>query len=122
MKIPIKRSLKDEEREFDSNFPSSDFSTENNFDEDIPESPLIDVTVKKLSRTFDDLDNLTSNVTRARNLWWHKTELEEDEFVEVMEKAAAITKREISKSNIRKSKMAYFFAILEGELGLKDGK
>jgi DNA-binding transcriptional ArsR family regulator len=115
--------LEKKEREIsNSKPPSPSFSTENNFDEDVPESPLIVFTVDKLSRTFKDLHHLSSNITRARRLWWHKTDLEEKGFVEVMEKAAAITKQKIGKSNIRKSKMAYFFAVLEDKLGLRGKK
>ena len=123
MKIPIKRPLKDKEREFDSNFPSSDFSTESYCDDDIPEGSLIDNTIDKLSCTFGDPDHLKkSNKTRARNLWRNRPELEEEEFAEIIEKAAAITKGEISKGNVqRDKKMAYFFAVLEDKLGLREG-
>jgi DNA-binding Lrp family transcriptional regulator len=122
MKIPIKIPSEDEERKFDSNFPSPDFSTENYRDNELPESPLLDITVEKLSRTFGDLHHLRSNIPRARRLW-KKTELEEEEFVEVIEKAAAITKQEISKGNVQSDKkMAYFFAVLEDKLGLREKK
>jgi hypothetical protein len=132
-RLPVKRlaalpkdepSVKDQplekkEREIsNSKLPSSPFSTENYSDDEPPESAFIDITVDKLSRTFGDPDRLRkSNRTRARRLWG-KTELEDEEFVEVVEKAAAITKR---KCNIR-SKMAYFFAVLEDKLGLRDRK
>ena len=121
MKIPIKRPSKDEERKFDSNFPSSDFSTESYCDDELPESPLIDITVDKLSRVFGDLDNLRSNITRAKRLWWNKTGLEEEEFVEVMEAAKRITLDAVSKGQVkdRDKKMAYFFAVLEDKLGLR---
>jgi len=120
MKIPIKRPLKDKEREFDSNFPSSEFSTESYCDDDIPEGSLIDTTIEKLSRTFGDLHHRRSNETHARNLWRNRPELEEEEFAEIMEKAAAITKGEISKGNVQRDKrMAYFFAVLEDQLGLR---
>jgi DNA-binding Lrp family transcriptional regulator len=122
MKIPIKRSLKDKEREIsNSNFPSSDFSTESYCDDDIPEGSLIDTTIEKLSCTFGDPDHLKkSNKTRARNLWRNRPELEEEEFAEIIEEAAAITKGEISKGNVQRDKrMAYFFAVLEDQLGLR---
>jgi DNA-binding MarR family transcriptional regulator len=119
MKIPIKRPLKDKEREFDSNFPSSEFSTESYCDNDIPEGSLIDITIEKLSRTFGDLHHRRSNKTHARNLWRNRPELEEEEFAEVIEEAAAITKGKISKGNVQRDKrMAYFFAVLEDKLGL----
>jgi GntR family transcriptional regulator len=112
--------LEKKEREIsNSKLPSSPFSTENYCDDELPESPLIGITVEKLSRTFGDLHHLKSNITRARRLWG-KTELEEEEFVEIMEKAAAITKGEISKGNVQRDKrMAYFFAVLEDQLGLR---
>jgi DNA-binding MarR family transcriptional regulator len=120
MKIPTKRPLKDKEREFDSNFPSSDFSTESYSDDEIPESPLIDITVDKLSRTFGDLHHLRSNKTHARNLWRNRPELKEKEFAEIIEEAAAITKGEISKGKVQRDRrMAYFFAVLEDQLGLR---
>jgi len=105
-----------------SKLPSSPFSTENNSDEGIPESPLIVVTVKKLSAFFGD-ENVKSNTTQARRLWWNETDLDEEEFVEVMEQAKLITAGEWSKGNIRGSPMAYFWGVVKkGELGLKDGK
>jgi DNA-binding MarR family transcriptional regulator len=123
MKIPIKRPLKDKEREFDSNFPSSEFSTESYCDDDIPEGSLIDTTIEKLSCTFGDPDHLKkSNKTRARNLWRNRPELEEEEFAEIIEEAAAITKGEISKGKVQRDRrMAYFFAVLEDKLGLREG-
>jgi hypothetical protein len=114
--------LEKKEREIsNSNFPSSDFTTESYCDDDIPEGSLMDSTVDKLSRTFGDPDRLKkSNKTRAKNLWRNRPELEEEEFVEIIEKAAAITKGEISKGNVQRDKrMAYFFAVLEDKLELR---
>jgi hypothetical protein len=113
---------KETEREIsNSKLPSSSFSTENNPDEGIPESPFIDITVEALSAFFGD-ESVTSNITRARRLWWYETDLEEDEFVEVMQQAKRITAGVRSKGNIRGRPMAYFFGVLEGELGLRDGR
>ena len=114
---------KQTEREIsNSKLPSSSFSTENNPDDDIPESPLIVFTVKNLSALFRD-ESVTSNITQARRLWWNETDLEEEEFVEVMQQAKLITAGEWSKGNIRGSPMAYFWGVVKkGELGLKDGK
>jgi hypothetical protein len=110
--------LEKKEREnSNSKPPSLSFSTENNFDEGIPESPLIVFTVKKLSAFFRD-ESVKSNITQARRLWWNETELEEEEFVEVMQQAKRITAGEWSKGNIRGSPMAYFFAVLRDKLGL----
>ena len=114
--------------------PSSPFSTESYCDDELPESPLhddeppesplIDITVKKLSRIFKDMHHLKSNITRAKRLWWYETEREEEEFVEVMEAARSITQKAVSKSQVRDEgkRMAYFFAVLEDKLGLRDGK
>jgi hypothetical protein len=99
------------------------FSTENNLDEGISESPLIFFTVDKLSRTFGDPHHLIkSNKTRARRLWG-KTELEEEEFVEVMEAAKRITLEAVSKGQVkdRGKRMAYYFAVLEDKLGFRAG-
>jgi hypothetical protein len=114
--------LEKKEREIsNSKPPSSPFSTESYCDDDIPEGSLVDNTVDKLSRTFGDPDHLKkSNKTRAKNLWRNRPELKEEEFVEIIEKAAAITKGEISKGNVQRDKrMAYFFAVLEDKLGLR---
>jgi hypothetical protein len=113
---------KETEKEIsNSNFPSPDFSTESCCDDDIPEGSLIDTTIEKLSCTFGDPDHLKkSNKTRARNLWRNRSELEEEEFAEVIEKAAAITKGKISKGKVQRDRrMAYFFAVLEDQLGLR---
>jgi len=113
---------KETEREIsNSKLPSSSFSTENNPDEGIPESPFIDITVEALSAYFGD-ESVTSNRTQARRLWWNKIELEEEEFVEVMQQAKRITAGVWSKGIIRGRPMAYFFRVLEGELGLRGRK
>ena len=121
----VKEQPLERERELsNSKPPSSPFSTENYCDDEPPEGSIIDITVKKLSRTFGDTAPLSSNITRARRLWWNKTELEEKEFVEVMEAAKRITLEAVSKSQVkdRDKRMAYFFAVLEDKLGLRDGK
>jgi hypothetical protein len=112
--------LEKKEREIsNSKPPSSSFSTESCCDDDIPESPLIVFTVKNLSAFFGD-ESVTSNITQARRLWWNETELEEEEFVEVMEQAKRIAAGEWSKGNIRGSPMAYFWGVVKkGELGLR---
>jgi hypothetical protein len=114
--------LEKKEREIsNSKPPSSSFSTENNPDEGIPESPFIDSTVKALSAYFGD-ESVTSNRKHARRLWRNETDLEEDEFVEVMQQAKRITAGVWWKGIIRGSPMAYFFAVLEDKLGLRDGR
>ena len=113
--------LEKKEREIsNSKLPSSSFSTENDPDEGIPESPFIDITVEKLARTLGDTAPLRSSITRTRRLWY-KTELEEEEFVEFMEAAKRITLDAVSKSQVRdrNKKMAYFFAVLKDILGLE---
>jgi GntR family transcriptional regulator len=112
--------LEKKEREIsNSKLPSSPFSTEGYCDNDIPESPLIVSTVEKLSDFFGD-ESVTSNITQARRLWWNETEMEEEEFVEVMEQAKRIAAGEWSKGNIRGSPMAYFWGVVKkGELGLR---
>jgi DNA-binding MarR family transcriptional regulator len=122
MKIPIKRPLKDEERRFDSNFPSSNFSTETEEDDDFS-GEAIAITIDKLSRKFGDMDHLSANITRAHNLW-DRTGMYEEDFVERMEEAARATLQAVSKSQVRDrdKRMAYFFAVLEDKLGLRDGR
>jgi DNA-binding MarR family transcriptional regulator len=124
---PIRKPLKkpsngDEEREFDSNFPSSDFSTETEDDDDFT-SEAIAITIEKLSRKFWDTEHLTANITRAHNLW-DQTCMYEEDFVEAMEEAARVTLEAVSKSQVRdrNKKMAYFFAVLEDKLGLREKK
>jgi len=111
--------LEKKEKEIsNSKLPSSPFSTESCCDDDIPESPLIVFTVKNLCAFFGD-ENVKSNITQARRLWWNETELEEEEFVEILEKAKLIAAGEWSKGNIRGSPMAYFWGVVKkGELGL----
>ena len=114
-----KTTEKETEREIsNSKPPSLSFSTESYCDDDIPESPLIVFTVKNLCAFFGD-ENVKSNITQARRLWWNETELEEEEFVEILEKAKLIAAGEWSKGNIRGSPMAYFWGVVKkGELGL----
>jgi GntR family transcriptional regulator len=110
---------KKEEEVSNSKPPSSSFSTESCCDDDIPESPLIVFTVKNLCAFFGD-ENVTSNITQARRLWWNETELDEEEFVEVMQQAKRIAAGEWSKGKIRGRPMAYFWGVVKkGELGLE---
>ncbi len=120
---PFKKPWKgDEERKFDSNFPSSDFTTETEEDDDFS-SEAIAITIDKLSRKFGDMDHLSANITRAHNLW-DRTCMYEEDFIERMEEAARATLEAVSKSQVRDrdKRMAYFFAVLEDKLGLRDGK
>jgi len=52
---------------------------------------------------------------------WARTELGEDEIVDKVQEARDITKGKISSSLVknRDKKMAYFFRVLEGLLGLQ---
>ena len=119
MKIPIKRPSKANERKFDSNFPSCDFSTETEEDDDFT-SEAIAITIDKLSRKFADTGHLSANITQAHNLW-DRTGMYEEDFLEEVEGAARVTLEAVSKSQVRdrNKKMAYFFAVLKDKLGLE---
>ena len=82
---------------------------------------FLQITIKTCSRDFNDLDHLKSNITRAKNIW-QQTELSESEFVAQIYEARKVTKQRISRSAVhdRDKKMAYFFAVLEDILGLKE--
>ena len=111
-----KTTEKETEREIsNSKPPSSSFSTETEWDDTPPEGGLIETAIDGVSRFFRD-ENIESNKTRANRLW-NKTELKEKEFVEVVQQAKLITANRWS--NITNSKMAYFFAVLEDQLGLR---
>jgi hypothetical protein len=113
------KPLEKKEREIsNSKLPSSSFSSEIERDDTPPEGGFIEAIIEGLSRLFRD-ENTKSNRTRAKRLWG-KTDLEEKEFVEAIQQAKRITANRWS--SIRNSKMAYFFAVLENELGLGDGK
>jgi len=118
---PLKKPSKgDEERKFDSNFLSSDFTTETEEDDDFT-SEAIAITTKKLSRKFGDMDHLTANITQAHNLW-DRTGMYEEDFVEAMEGAARVTLEAVSKSQVkdRDKRMAYFFVVLKDKVGLRE--
>jgi len=84
-------------------------------------SPWIETIIETCSRDFWDIEHLNSNITRAYNLW-ARTDLDEAEFADKIQEARRITKQRISLSAVhdRNKKMAYFFAVLEDMLGLKD--
>ena len=103
-----------------SNFPSSDFSTETEWDDTPPEGGFIETAIDGISRFFGD-KSMKSNRTHAKRLW-RESGLEEEEFVEVMQQAKRITAEEWSKGNIREKPIQYFFGVLNNELGLEDGK
>jgi len=104
------------------NFLSSDFTTETEEDDDFT-GEAIAITTDKLSRKFGDVHHLNANITRAHNLW-DRTRMYEEDFVEAMGRAARATLDAVSKSQVRdrSKRMAYFFAVLEDKLGLRDGK
>ena len=83
-------------------------------------SAFVETVIKTCSVDFRDTNHLTSNITHAYNLWV-KTDLDEEEFVEAIQKARKITKERVSLSGVhnRGKKMAYFFSVLEDVLGLK---
>jgi hypothetical protein len=86
-------------------------------------SPELEVVIETCSREFDDMQHLESNLTRAFNLW-AQTKLDEEGILAQVLKARARTKRQISISAIRdrEKKMAYFFAVLESLLELRQPK
>ena len=84
-------------------------------------SSWIETIIDTCSRDFWDIEHLSSNITRAYNLW-ARTDFGEQEFADKLQEARRITKERISLSAVqdRDKKMAYFFAVLEDVLGLKD--
>jgi len=103
--------------------PSSNLSTPN--EEDIEEliSPELEILIETCSREFDDMPHLESNQTRAFNLW-AKTRYDAAEMLVRTRQARETTKLRIGSSAVknRQKKMAYFFAVLEDVLGLKQAK
>ena len=101
--------------------PSSSFSKEDEDEQEILTSRQLELLIETCSREFNDLQHLQSNLTRAFNLW-AKTELDEQGMIEKTLEARRITKGRISLSAVhdRGKKMAYFFAVLEDLLGLRN--
>jgi hypothetical protein len=103
--------------------PSSNLSISN--EEDIEElvSPELEILIETCSREFDDLAHLESNLTRAFNLW-AKTRFDEAEMLARVRQARETTKQRVGSSAVRnrQKKMAYFFAVMEDVLGLKQAK
>ena len=79
--------------------------------------------VSDLSSEFIDTASIEASTTRAVNLY-RKSELSLEQFIDIMTEARAITKERMAsiKKKTRegdKSKMAYFFAVLEDRLSLE---
>ncbi len=79
--------------------------------------------VSDLSSEFIDTASIEASTTRAVNLY-RKSELSLEQFIDIMTEARAITKERMAsiKKKTRegdKSKMAYFFAVLEDRLGVE---
>jgi hypothetical protein len=79
--------------------------------------------VSDLSTEFIDTASVESSTTRAVNLY-RKSGLSLEEFIDIMTEARAITKERMASikkknSDGDKSKMAYFFAVLEDRLALE---
>jgi hypothetical protein len=92
---------------------------------DMPEEELssleLETLIETCSREFDDMQHLESNLTRAFNLW-ARTRLDEAGMLARAREARAVTKRQVSSSAVRDrgKRMAYFFAVLEGMLKLRE--
>lgn len=103
--------------------PSSNLSISK--EEEIEEliSLELETLIETCSREFDDMEHLQSNLSRAFNLW-AKTRFDEAEMLAYVRQARETTKQRISSSVVRnrQKKMAYFFAVLEDVLGLKQAK
>jgi len=91
----------------------------------MPEEELssleLETLIETCSREFDDMQHLESNLTRAFNLW-ARTRLDEAGMLARAREARAVTKRQVSSSAVRDrgKRMAYFFAVLEGMLKLRE--
>lgn len=85
------------------------------------ESAELETLIETCSREFYDMGHLKSNVTRAYNLW-ARTAFTESEMVAKVLEARRTTKLRVSSSAIhdRGKRMAYFFAVLEDVLSLRD--
>lgn len=85
-------------------------------------SSELETFIETCSREFGDMEHLASNLTRAFNLW-ARTRFDEAEMLSRAQQARDRTKQRIGSSAVRnrQKKMAYFFAVLEDVLGLKDG-
>lgn len=103
--------------------PSSNLSTPNGKNVEELASPELEVLVETCSREFSDMEHLESNLTRAFNLW-ARTRFDEAEMIIRTRRARETTKQRIGSSAVknRDKKMAYFFAVLEDVLGLKQAK
>ena len=99
----------------------SDDNPDKDADLEILESQELELLIETCSREFDDMTHLESNVTRALNLW-AKTRFDEAEMLAHVRQARETTKKRVSSSGVRdrQKKMAYFFAVLEDVLGLRD--
>lgn len=99
----------------DSNSKSPSLSSKDSY------SPYVTTVIDTCSRDFHDVEHLPSNIARAHNIW-AQTDLAEAEFIDRVHEARRITKQRISRSAIhnRNKKMAYFFAVLEDVLGLRE--
>ena len=101
---------------------SSISSPDKELDEELI-SPELEALIETCSREFDDMKHLASNLTRAFNLW-AKTRFDEAEMLAHVRQARETTKQRVGSSAVRnrQKKMAYFFAVLEDVLGLKQAK
>jgi hypothetical protein len=80
--------------------------------------------VLDLAAEFLDTAPAGASTTRAVNLY-RKSGLSLEEFIDRMTEARAVTKEWTGNIKARtkdgdKSKMAYFFGVLEGRLGMRD--
>src|SRR5919199_350993 len=126
--FPTKKTqLKDsdqEDPEMDpSNFRKPHTSQKRNDEWDEARLTLVEY-IEDLGNEFLDTASGRASTTRAVNLF-RKADISLDDFITAMTEARAITKQytaTIKRRNVDgdKTKMAYFFSILEDRLGLKE--
>jgi hypothetical protein len=80
--------------------------------------------VADLSAEFIDIASVESSTTRTTNLF-HRAGLPLEQFIDIMTEARAVTKERMASIKKRtkegdKTKMAYFFSVLEDKLGLRE--
>lgn len=119
----VEQETVEQETDISKSRPSSTPSISS--DENIEEltSAELELLIETCSREFGDMGHLESNLTRTFNLWAH-TRFDEVEILAHVRQARERTKQRIGLSAVknRDKKMAYFFAVLEDVLGLKQAK
>jgi hypothetical protein len=86
---------------------------------EVLQSPELESLILRYTDEMMDTKNAEANISRALTLW-ARTELDAWGMIRAINDARKVTRDAISRHRVNGARMAYFFAVLEDRLGLRE--